>query len=592
MGIEVLILIGIILFMIAAFAFEWMPLDLVALVTLALLLVFDLVTPKEAISGFSNEAVITVMMMFILSDALVRSGLISQLGRRIIRVAGDSKWLACVGLLGLTAGLSGFINNVAAVSIFMPVAIHLAKHYGFSASQILLPLSYASIFGGTCTLIGTSTNLLVSSLAHEQGEDAFGMFEMLPLGIVLLGVGMVYTLLLMRWLPARTPTTDLTAKYHLSSFLTEIRIPDGSSLVGRTVIDERVAERFRLNVLEILRGQQRISQNLRETPLRAGDQLIVRGAMEDIVGFREQYDLLLLTDIKLQDEDLNDENNILVELQLSPTSTFEGQTLQDLDFRRRFGVFVLAINRTGETLRDKIALIPLQRWDTLLVFGPRGRVEALMEREEDFVSLEERDIRLRLSSKWWIGALVVPAVVIAAATGLMTILEASILGAVTMLVTGQLKIQQAYRAVNWTVIFLVAAILPLGKAMHNTGLAGMIGDQFARLGENSGPFVVLAVMYIVTSMLTEFVSNNSTVVLMVPIAISAAASLGVDVKPMLMAVTFAGSASFLTPMGYKTNAMVFSPGGYRFMDYIKAGWFPKILFWVLSAILIPVIWPF
>jgi len=233
----------------------------------------------------------------------------------------------------------------------------------------------------------------------------------------------------------------------------------------------------------------------------------------------------------------------------------------------------------------------LKRWDTLLVFGPRRRVEALYD-VEDFVSLQERDLRLRLDPKWWIGALIVPSVVILAATGIMGIMEAAILGAVAMIVSRRLKIQEAYKSINWTVIFLVAAILPVGTAMQNTGLADRIGHAIVLAGDRLGPLAVLSIIYLATSLLTEIMSNNTTVVLMVPIAASVAAEMGVEPMPFLMGVAFAGSASFLTPMGYNTNAMVYAPGGYRFMDYIRLGWPLKLAFWIITVALIPVIWPF
>lgn len=587
-----LILIAIILFMVVAFAWELMPIDLVALVSLGLLLVFNLVTPEEATAGFSNPAVITVMMMFIVSEGLVRSGLISVVAHRIASMAGTSGSAASTSLLLLAGGLSAFINNTAAVAIFMPVAIYLAKQYQFSPSKILLPLSYACIFGGACTLIGTSTNLLVSAMAVEYGLEPLGVFEFLSLGSLLFVAGMVYTVMRARVvLPSRSIVTSLTSKYQMTSFLTEIKVPPESRLVGSTVVSEQLSDRFRLNVLEILRGRQKIAQDLRNTRIRSDDVLLLRGAMEDIVSFKQQYGLLLLTDIKLKDSDLDDENNILAEVQLSPMSKLEGLTLKEIDFRRRHGCFVLAINRTGDSIRDKVAMIPLKRWDTLLVFGPRGRVEGLYD-FEDFVSLQERDLRLRLHPKWWLGALIVPVVVLLAATGLMGIMEASILGAVTMIATRRLRIQEAYKSINWTVIFLVAAILPVGTAMKNTGLADLIGHGVAAAGERFGPWAVLAVIYLATSVLTEIMSNNTTVVLMVPIAASVAVTLGVDPKPFLMAVAFAGSASFLTPMGYNTNAMVYAPGGYRFSDYIRLGWPLKVLFWLVSTLMIPLIWKF
>ncbi len=589
---ESLILLAILGFMVAAFALEWMPIDQVALVCLALLLIFDLVTPEEAIAGFSNPAVITVMMMFIVSEGLVRSGVIATMANRLASFAGTSKRTASAALLALSGSLSAFINNTAAVAIFMPVAIHLAKRFKFSPSKILLPLSYVSIFGGACTLIGTSTNLLVGAMAAEHGVPGIGVFTFAPMGLILFAIGLPYTIFLApRILPSRSIISSLTRRYHLHAFLTELKVTSASSLVGTTVFSERTSDRFQLNVLEILRGKEKISQNLRNTAIAPGDVLIVRGSMEDILGFKQQYNLLLLTDIKLRDSDLNDENNILAEVQLYPRSELEGQTLKEVNFRRRFGCFVLAINRSGETIRDKVAMIPLKRWDSFLVFGPRPRVEALRETDH-FVSLEERDLHLHLASRWWVGALIVPLVVLMAATGLMPILKASILGAVAMIVTGRLRIQQAYKSINWTVIFLVAAILPMGTAMENTGLSARIGEAIAHVSHNFAPVVALSVVYMVTAVLTEFISNNSTVVLMVPISLSVAQGLGVSPMPLLMAVAFAGSSSFLTPMGYNTNAMVFSPGGYRFADYLRLGWPLKVVFWLLACLLIPVIWPF
>jgi len=589
---DIVLLIAILGFMIAAFAFEWMPIDQVALVCLGLLLLTNLVTPQEATAGFSNPAVITVMMMFIVSEGLVQSGVIEILANRIAGLAGRSGRWATSLLLGLSGTLSAFINNTAAVAIFLPVSIHLAKRFKFSPSNILLPLSYASIFGGACTLGGTSTNLLVSAGAEEHGMDAFGVFEFASMGLILFVIGMAYILLMgPKVLPARSIISSLTRRYDLSAFLTELKVPVDSKLVGSTVISEQMSDRFELNLLEILRGKEKIAMNLRNTSIEPGDVLIVRGAMESIVSFKQQYGLLLLTDIKLRDGDLSDENNVLAEVQLSPMSTLEGRSLKDIDFRRRYGSFVLAVNRAGESIREKVAMIPLKRWDTLLVFGPRPRVEALME-SEDFASLEERDLRLHLSPRWWIGALIVPVVVLLAASGLMSILEASILGAVAMIASGALKIQQAYKSINWTVIFLVAAILPVGTAMENTGLAKIIGDGIAAITASFPPIFALAVIYLVTSLLTEIMSNNTTVVLMVPIAFSVAQGLGVAAMPMLMAVAFAGSSSFLTPMGYNTNAMVFAPGGYRFGDYIRFGWPLKIAFWIISSLLIPVIWKF
>ena len=588
---EIWILVAIIAFTFLAFSFEWLPIDAVALSSLGLLLLFGLVTPQEAIRGFSNDAVITVMMMFILSYGLAHTGLIDRFGQKLSQMSGNTHWLGAIALILVCGVLSAFVNNTAAMAILMPVGIQIAKHYDVSSSRILLPLSYLSIIGGTCTLIGTSTNLLVSSRSEESGYGAFSMFEFLGLGLILLAVGFTYIVLVpMRFLKPRAATSDLTAKYQLSSFLTEVQVPDGSQLIGRSVLDAHINERFRLTVLEILRGDERIAVDLRARPIQGGDLLIVEGRMEDIVNFRDHYGLHLLTDVKVDDRELSDQNNIMAEIQLSPVSRLTGSTIRDLDFRRRFGCFVLALNRYGESIREKLAHIVLHNWDTLLVFGPRSRIEALYE-TEDFVPLQEVKLRLVIPRRWWLSVAIIPLVVLLAATGATSILKASILGAVALIVFGGISVQQAYEAINWTVIFLLVGILPMGIAMEKTGLAAMIGETIANAGSDYGAWAVIALIYLATALLSEIVSNNSTAVLMVPIAGTAATSMGLDPKPFMITVAFAASASFLTPMGYQTNAMVFGPGGYRFMDYVKFGAPLKIMFFVISVLLIPRIWP-
>ena len=589
---EIYILLAILGFMLLSFALQWLPLDVTALTTLALLLLFGLVTPEEAIAGFSNPAVVTVMMMFVLSHGLVESGLINRLGYRISHISGHTPWLATTSLLVATGVLSAFINNTAAVAIFMPLGLMLARHYRFSPSRILIPLSYISIAGGTSTLIGTSTNLLVSSLAVNAGLAPIGMFELSAFGVVFFAVALAYNLLVpMRLLPERADPSSLTRKYSLGPYLTELRVPATSPLVGATVLERGISHRFNLNVLEIIRGQQKISQDIRNTELERDDVLLVRGAMEDIVALRGHYGLLLLSDTKLEDSTLTDRTNVLSEMQLAPQSQLAGRTLKEIDFRKRYGCFVLALNRTGELIRDKVAFISLQPWDILLVFGPRIRIEGLAQ-QEDFFSIGEVDLKIRLSPRWWLSAAIIPVVVLLAALGVFPILKASILGVVVLLVTRTLTIQQAYRSINWTVIFLLAAVLPLGVAMVKTGLAGILGGHIARLAGPLGPTAVLAVVVIATALLTEIVSNNSAAVLMIPVALSAAAVLGVDARPLVMAVTFAASMSFMTPVGYQTNTMVFGPGGYRFSDYLRAGVPLALMGWILAILLIPRIWPF
>jgi len=562
------LIIALLIFMVLAAAREWMPVE-----------------------GFADPAVLTVLFMMVLSEAVAESGVVSQIGHRISRLSRGNRRISVTLMLTAVGVLSMFINNTAAVAIFIPVAVQIAKQHRTSPSRYLLPINYAAIFGGTCTLIGTSTNILVSSLAAAHGLPPFSMFEFLRMGIVYFGVGMLYNLLLVRRLPDRGDSSNLTTKYQLAPYLTEVRVPPSSRLVGRTVVDERVSDRYHLNVLEILRGDERIAFQLRSTPIRADDILIVRGAMEDIVSFKEQQGLLLLSDMKLTDSELADRENILVEVQISPISTLEGMSLKEVDFRRRFGAFVLALSRAGELIREKLALIPLKRWDTLLIFGPRRTVEQLYS-VEDFLPLQEIDLRLRLHRRWWLHVGTLACVVLAATVFDVPILQAALVGVVLLLASRTVRVQRVYRSVHWSVFFLLAATIPLGVVVERSGVASSAGELIAHYGTAEGPWLALSLLYFVTMLLTELLSNASTAVLMVPVALSIAASMGVDPKPLLMAVTFASSNGFVTPIGYQTNAMVYGAGNYRYGDFLRAGIPLNLIFWGLASLLIPSIWPF
>jgi di/tricarboxylate transporter len=588
---QIAILALLVLFLLVASARDWLPVDVAALVVLAGMLVAGLISLPEAVSGFSDSAVLTVLLMMILSEALAESGLVAKIGHSISRMSGGSFVRAVALLLLFAAAHSLFASNTATIAMLIPIAAQIARQHRTSPSRLLLPLNYAVIFGGTLTLVGTSTNLIVDSLARQRGVRGFTMFEFAPMGIVYVTVGLSYCAWLVRRLPDRADAGGLTTKYQLASYLTELRVPITSRLVGRTVVEERISDRYRLNVLEILRGARKIAFDLRSTPLAPDDVLIVRGAMRDIVQFKEEHGLLLLSDTKLSDADLAGTDTVLVEVQLSPTSTLEGGTLREIDFRRRFGAFVLALSRTGELIREKLSSIPLKRWDTLLLFGPRRQVEQVLELDE-FVPLQEVDLRLRLHPRWWLQAFTVLAVVLTAAFTRVPLLEAALVGVIALLASGTARIQKVYRSVNWSVFFLLAATLPLGKALENTGAAAQLGAWFAARGAELGPWATLSAIYFVTMVITELLSNAGTAVIMAPIAISTAAALGVDPRPFLFAVAFAASNGFVTPLGYQTNAMVYGAGNYRYRDFVRAGVPLNLIFWILSSLLIPTFWPF
>lgn len=581
----------LLVFMLVASALEWLPVEVVGLVVLACLLATGVLDLDEAMSGFADPAVLTVLLMMVLSESVAESGVVARIGHLISgRARGSHR--GAVALLFVTAGgLSMFINNTAAAAIFIPVAIQIAKLQRLSPSRFLLPINYAVIVGGTCTLIGTSTNILVSSMAEARGLASLTMFEFLPLGLVFVACALAYSLVLVRFLPDRGDSSSLTTKYELAPYLTEVRVPAASRLVGRTVVDERISDRFHLNVLEIVRGEERIAYQIRSTLIEADDILIVRGTMEDIVACKEQLGLLLLSDTKLTDRELSDRDNVLIEIQLSPTSTLEGVTLKEVDFRRRFGAFVLALSRAGEVIREKLALIPLRRWDVLLLFGPRRLVEQLV-RSDDFLPLQELELHLRLHRRWWLHVATLVAVVVAAAAFDVDILQAAFLGVVVLFASRTVRVQKIYRSIHWSVFFLLAATIPLGIAVERAGLAGEAGAWLAERGGAEGPWVALALLYLATMIATELLSNASTAVLMVPVAVATAAALGVDPKPFLIAVAFAASNGFVTPVGYQTTAMVYGAGNYRYRDFLAAGIPLNLMLWAVGSALIPVFWPF
>jgi di/tricarboxylate transporter len=591
--VDSLVLTLILVAMLAGFVLERFPVDVTAILALAALLLFDLVTPEEAVAGFSNPAVVTVMMLFILSEALTQSGAIAGLGHRIVRMARGVQTRASALLMLVTGALSAFVTNTATVSIMMPVSLGIARQFKVAPSKLLIPLSYAAIFGGTCTLIGTSTNILVGSLAEDYDVAPFTMFEFFLLGGIIFAVGIAYNLLVAPRLLSDRPTMEsLTQKYQMGSYLTELRIGGRSDMRARNLEEQRIGERFDVSILEIQREGERITDGIKRVALAEGDVLIVRGRMDEILAFREQCGLLLLTDVKLDDDALEDESNVLVEVQLLPRSDLLYANLKEIDFRRRFGCFVLALNRVGHPLAHaRLGTIALQPWDTLLVFGPRARIEALAG-SRDFNLVQELAVRLRLARRWWVAAAVIPAVVVLAALGVMSLVKGAIIGVAVLLATRTLRIRQAYQAVDWSVIFLLAALIPMGTALENTGLAKDVAEALVGLGDGLGPWAVLSLILLATSILTEGITNVSAAVLMVPVSVSIAASLGVDPKPFLMAVAFGASMSFATPTGYQTNTMVYGPGGYRFTDYVKAGLPLNLMFWLLASLMIPVIWPY
>jgi len=586
---EIALTLAILIGAVVLFVSEKYSIDLVAFMVAGSLLLFGLVTPQEGISGFSNQATVTVAAMFVLSVGLKKTGAVAAVGRLLVRL-GKNHFLVLALIMGTVGTISAFINNTAAVAVFLPLVLAVAAKRQISASRLLIPLSYASQFGGVCTLVGTSTNLLVSAISEQAGYGAFSMFEFSRLGLLMFAAGFLYFLLFGRWLLPDRQSQELTAAFELGEYITELRVMANSPLIGKTVMESNLGTEHDVTILKMLDEDRKIWAPYRQR-LREGSVLLVRGRIQELMALKEATKLELHAEFKLRDESLQDEEMLLVQALIAPQSQLIGRTLKNIFFRHRYNSLVLAIHRRGALLRDKLNAVRLELGDALLVMTPKREIEALRA-DSDFIVLGEVQEPSLHRRKVPVALAIVAGVVGLAAMGIMPILVSAILGCVAMVLSRCISLEEAYKAVDWKVIFLLAGILPLGIAMEKTGAANWLASNALDLAGGLGPVAVLAALYLLTATLTEMMSNNATAVLLAPVAIATATQLGIDPKPLLMAVTFAASTSFATPIGYQTNAMVYNVGGYKYTDFLKVGVPLNLIFWVLATIFIPVFWPF
>ena len=598
MTLEIAIVLGVITLMFILFVMELFPLDVTALSILAVVLVLGYISPEEAISGFANPAVIIIALLFVLSHALQKSGILEYMVIRLNKLTERSRFLGLFVFLISVALASAFVNNTAIVAIFIPLTIRLAQKYNLSPSKLLMPLSYIAIIGGTLTLVGTSTNLLVNSIYVNtiSSSPPLGMFEFAKFGLVMLVIGVAYLLIAVPFLlPSRTVTSSLTKSYHMGGYLTELKVSEESPLVGRTCKERAVNKNYDITVLDILRDGKLISKNIRDTIIYPEDILFVRGSLENFLRMKEVEKVTMLTDEKLTQDELIHDDNTLVECLITNQTDLVGKSLMEINFRRRFGSFILAIRREGEILRKKIAHVVLQAFDTLLIYGPIEKIKELSD-SGDFIVLGEIEATLQKHKYWWVSVAVIFGAVILAALGIVPILKGALIGAIFLLVIRVITANEAYQSINWQVIVLIAALIPLGIVIQKSGTAFWIGTVLNDIANAFNPLIrptiMLSLIYLVTIILTEMTSNAATAIIMTPIAISAAQQMGLDPRTFVFAVCFAASASFITPIGYQTNLMVYGPGGYKFTDYVRVGLPLAIVLWCMATWLIPILWPF
>lgn len=573
-----------------SFVREKFPADVVAMTAVAFLLASGILSTNDALGVFSNNAPITIGCLFVLTTALERTGTIQMMGRSVGRLANISPLLSfCILMIGVT-GMSAFINNTPVVVVLTPVVIALAKSVNIPASKFLMPLSFAAIFGGTTTMIGTSTNILVDGVSQKLGLAPFHMFEITIFGLIMAGAGILYMATIgWRLLPVRETVTSLLSSQKQTKFFTEVLVPHGSHLIGKTLAQAHLTNKTDVRVLDVIRSDESLRRELANIRLKAGDRLVIRTPVREVMNLRKKGQVQFIDD----PEDLEpvaDKQTITVEGAIGPNSGFIGRKIRSLELRRRFGVYVLAVHRHGENLAENFEDIDLRFGDNLLVEGPSTGLKRLMD-EQNIVNISEPQEQPYRRDKAPIAIGAVLLVIILSAFDVMPIVTVSLIAAPMVILFGCLNSEDAYKSIEWRIIILILAMLAIGAAMEKTGAASIVVDAILDIFPWHNPIATLAMIYILTSILTEMISNNAVAVLMTPIAVGIAHQLGLDPRPFVVAVMFAASASFATPIGYQTNTFVYGAGGYKFMDFVKVGLPLNCLNSIVAVFVIPMIWP-
>jgi len=565
--------------------------DLIAICTLAVLLILGLLRPEQALSGFTNSATATIAAMFIMSAGLVRTGMLQWIARRLDVIAGKGEWRLILALCLVAAVLSAFLVNTAVVAIFIPVAITLANDRKIPPSRVLIPLSFASQFGGVCTVIGTSTNMLVNGIAISKDIRAFGFFELAPLGLVMVAVGIAYLLLAGRYLlPKRKGVMEQVDKNRYADYHAELQVLGDSPMAGKTWAQCKIGKETGLKLSNLIREGKPVSRPSR-TIVRPGDLLIVNGNIEKILSGGNKYCLDVVKSNGTKAEKPVTVDYQVVEAVLPPNSNLLGKTLRSSDFLRRYRSTIIALQRRGRTMKERLDEVELQEGDTLLMQAHNDDVARLMNSNNVIITSKLNELHFRRNKAFTTLAVMVITVALAV-FNIFPIMVAAIIGALGMILTRCISPQEAYDAIDWKIIFLLGGIIPLGIALEQNGVIHWLADNVLNQFAGLGPMMLLAALYLVTAVLTESMSNNAAAAILAPVAIVLAQSINADPRPFLMAITFAASTSFATPIGYQTNTMVYSPGGYRFADFLKVGVPLNIIFWIVATLLIPLIWPF
>jgi di/tricarboxylate transporter len=573
---------------IALFSFDFIPLDMVALALLSALLLTRAISPGDAFLGFGSDTVIMIAGLFVMTEGLVRTGVVESMGRALHRYGGNNPYWLAVLIMITVALLSAFISNTAATAVFVPAVIGLAKRAKISVSKLLMPLAFASILTSSVTLISTSTNIVINGLMTARGMPPMGMFELAPVGIPIAIAGLAYMFTIgMKLLPNRAEE-DVEEDYHLRDYLTEVIVLRDSPLAGKTLAESRLGSEMDLTLLSIIRGERKLIPHAQEK-LQPGDLLMIEARAEDIIRIKDTAGLEIKGDFEFEGDPFRNEEMQLAETMVMPGSDLRGRTLNEARFRERYGLTALAINRKGVTLHSKLSRISLRIGDVLLLQGNSENIKSVLNQGHLTLLGDMSELKSRSPKAKY--ALAIFALAIAIGTfKILPFAAAAVIGTLLMFLTRVITPEEAYSAIDWRILVLIGSMIAFGTAMEKTGAASFLADTIMKFAGHYGPEVILGAFFVLTVLLTQPMSNQAAALVLFPVAIETATRLQLNPRCFAMMIAVAASCSYLTPLE-PSCVLVYGPGRYKFMDFFKVGALLTIIIFVVSMLLVPAVWP-